>query len=180
MKKNRNILIIISALFLALDILNIIMSQAKTYTIMILLIIYLPFLLIIIFSDNWLGKVVSIGFCAVGIIFNIVSLIGYLRQYGFYFEERAYIYQLLGEVLFGGAFRLVLIISIIKFFRGTPSNALNATCFLLLIISAIFLVFYLIESKYSTNDLVPVIQSLAFDLVLMTYVIYISQKVEKE
>lgn len=76
MKKSKLVLLILSITYFILAIISIINSESKLYNILLLIIIYVPYLLIIVFSDGYFGKVISIGFCIIEIITSVLSIIG--------------------------------------------------------------------------------------------------------
>ncbi|MBO7079025.1 MAG: hypothetical protein J6W64_04345, partial [Bacilli bacterium] len=69
MKLRKILLILASILFLATDIINMIVnSNYSFYNIGSLIIVYIPFVILICFTENILGKIIAIGFCIIDLL----------------------------------------------------------------------------------------------------------------
>ena len=168
MKKSRILLLAISIIFVILSILAIIYGESKIYSSILLLVIYIPYLIVIIFSDSPFGKAISIGFCGVEVISSSLML-GSIISALIKTNE----YNLIGLFirLIIVAFNVIAIICFIRLLKGKKLGVIKLVLFVLLLIIVIYQLWYTFVLDYSLFEEITIIKNTVFNIIIFSYLI---------
>ncbi len=174
MKLRKILLILASILFLATDIINMIVnSNYSFYNIGSLIIVYIPFVILICFTENILGKIIAIGFCIIdllGIIITSVSLIWGTVD----LSRSGAINIIITDYGIASVMRVLIIISIVQFLKDKSSKWINisiVSLYVLFIASNIIIIF---NKRYGNDELLPILKMCSLYLLIIAYLIKIS------
>lgn len=175
MKLRKILLMLASILFLVTNITNMVINDNYSfYSIGSLVIIYIPFIILICFTDNTLGKVIAIGLCVIDLI-GIIIFIAYLVKGAFDFTKAHIIVQVVADYIIATAMRVLIIISLIRFLKEKDNKWLNVSIvalYVLYIVANIIII--LMTKEYGNSELLPILNVCTLYLLIIVYLIKIS------
>ena len=195
--KNRVAILIIGILFIIADLLYVIFNALNAYNIILLTIVYIPFVLIAYLNKGLLGKVLVIGFGALNTMGMIFGLVITIRN-SFYYEETMEIVRYFIEVAIGITLWVLMIISAFKVLKEKDNKGLNIVVFIFFVLYVLvqgvdivitenailkegFVVFQTPEGEYLLkHQILPFIKETLLSALLVSYLIYASQKKEEQ
>ena len=195
--KNRVTILIIGILFIIADLLYVIFNALNAYNIILLTIVYIPFVLIAYLNKGLLGKVLVIGFGALNTMGMIFGLVITIRN-SFYYEETMEIVRYFIEVAIGITLWVLMIISAFKVLKEKDNKGLNIVVFIFFVLYVLvqgvdivitenailkegFVVFQTPEGEYLLkHQILPFIKETLLSALLVSYLIYASQKKEEQ